>query len=198
MTLRIILFSIIESVVRLLFRYYKKAKFLITISKILKKPLVVYKEVKMYRRILVPLDSKGGPVEYVKHAAALASRVGAEISLLRIITVVPAEPGFAKYVQTEVGSSGAKRKAEAEEYVNQLTKQLQGEGVNVKPAVIISDKAEDEAIVEYAAELGSDLIVLPNQQRSLISRWLQGNVTAKVERRSEIPVLLVRDGEKGG
>ena len=32
LTLRIILFSIIESVVRLLFRYYKKAKFLITIS----------------------------------------------------------------------------------------------------------------------------------------------------------------------
>jgi len=51
--------------------------------------------------------------------------------------------------------------------------------------------------VEYAAELSSDLIVLPNQRRSLVSHWLQGNVTAKVQRRSEIPVLLVRDGEKG-
>ena len=46
--------------------------------------------------------------------------------------------------------------------------------------------------------MGSDVIVLPNQRRSLVSRWLQGNVTAKVQRRSEIPVLLVRDGEKGG
>jgi nucleotide-binding universal stress UspA family protein len=79
-----------------------------------------------------------------------------------------------------------------------LVDQLQEEGVNAKPAVVISDKAEDEAIVEYAAELSSDLIVLPNRQRSLVSRWLQGNVTAKVQRRSEIPVLLVRDGEKGG
>jgi nucleotide-binding universal stress UspA family protein len=152
----------------------------------------------MYRRILVPLERKGGPEGYVKHAAALASRVGAEINLLRVITVVPAEPGFAKYVQIEAGSSGAKRKAEAEEYVNQLVSQMQGEGVNVKSAVIISDKAEDEAIVEYADESGIDLVVLPNQQRSLVSRWLQGNVTAKVERRSKIPVLLVRDEEKGG
>jgi len=31
--------------------------------------------------------------------------------------------------------------------------------------------------------LGSDLIVLPNQRRSLVNLWLQGNVTAKVQRR---------------
>ena len=134
----------------------------------------------------------------MRHAVALASRVGAEITLLRVITIVPADYPFSQRVQIEAGSSGAKRKAQAEEYVNQLADQLQGEGVNAKPAVVISDRAEDEAIVEYAAELGSDLIVLPNQQRSLVSRWLQGNVTAKVQRRSEIPVLLVRDGEKGG
>jgi len=134
----------------------------------------------------------------MRHAAALASRVGAEITLLRVITVVSADHPFSQRVQIEAGSSGAKRKAEAEEYVNQLADQLQGEGVNAKPAVVISGRAEDEAIVEYAAELGSDLVVLPNQQRSLVSRWLQGNVTAKVQRRSEIPVLLVRDGEKGG
>jgi nucleotide-binding universal stress UspA family protein len=152
----------------------------------------------MYQRILVPLERKGGAEGYVRHAAALASRVGAEITLLRVITVVPADHPFSQRVQIEAGSSGAKRKAEAEGYVNQLVDRLQEEGVNAKPAVVISGRAEDEAIVEYAAELGSDLVVLPNQQRSLVSRWLQGNVTAKVQRRSEIPVLLVRDGEKGG
>jgi nucleotide-binding universal stress UspA family protein len=152
----------------------------------------------MYQRILIPLEKKGGPEGHVRHAAALASRVGAEITLLRVITVVPAEDPLFQRFQVEVGSSSAKRKAEAEEYVKQLVDQLQEEGVNAKPAVVISDKAEDEAIVAYAAELSSDLIVLPNRQRSLVSRWLQGNVTAKVQRRSEIPVLLVRDGKKGG
>ncbi len=152
----------------------------------------------MYQRILVPLERKGGPEGHIRHAAALASGVGAEITLLRVITVVPAEDPLFQRFQVELGSSGAKRKAEAREYVNQLVDQLQEEGVNARPAVVISDKAEDEAIVEYAAELNSDLIVLPNQRRSLVSRWLQGNVTAKVQRRSDIPVLLVRDVEKGG
>ena len=105
----------------------------------------------MYHRILIPLERKGGAEGHMRHAVALASRVGAEITLLRVITVVPSEDPFFERVQVEVGSSGAKRKAEAEEYVNQLVDQLQEEGVNAKPAVVISDRAEDEAIVEYAA-----------------------------------------------
>ena len=152
----------------------------------------------MYQRILVPLEREGGPEGHLRHAAALATQVGAEITLLRVITVVPSEDPLFQRIQVEVESRGAKRKAEAEEYVNQLVDQLQEEGVNARLAVVISDKAEDEAIVEYAAELSSDLIVLPNQQRSLVSRWLQGNVTARVQRRSDIPVLPVRDVEKGG
>jgi nucleotide-binding universal stress UspA family protein len=153
----------------------------------------------MYQQILVPLEKAGGPEGHLLHAMALSKQVGANVTLLRVITVVPSEEYFFKRVQVEVGSSGAKRKAEAEEYVDRLVNQVQDKNVNVKSAVIVSDKAEDEAIVTYAAESGSDLIILPNQRRSLVSRWLQGNVTAKVQRRSEIPVLLVPDGgQKGG
>ncbi len=76
--------------------------------------------------------------------------------------------------------------------MTRLGEQLRDRGVTVKPVVIVSDKAEDEAMVEYASESSCDLIVLPNQHRSLVSRWLQGNVAAKVQRRSHIPILLVR------
>jgi nucleotide-binding universal stress UspA family protein len=117
---------------------------------------------------------------------------------LRVITIVPSEEYFTKRVQVEEGSKGAQRKAQAEEYVGRLVDRLQKEDVNAKPVVIISDKAEDEAIVEYGTQSNSDLIVLPNQRRSLVSRWLQGNITAKVQRRSHIPVLLVRGEEEGG
>ena len=152
----------------------------------------------MYQRILVPLEREGGPEGHLRHAVALATQVDAEITLLRVITVVSSEEYFSKRIQVEAGSKGAQQKAEAEQYVSRLVGRLQEKGVNAKPAVIISDKAEDEAIVEYGTQSNSDLIVLPNQRRSLVSRWLQGNVTAKVQRRSRIPVLLVRDEEKGG
>jgi nucleotide-binding universal stress UspA family protein len=147
----------------------------------------------MYRRILVPLEREGGTEVHLQHAADLAANVGAEVALLRIITVVPSEDYFFKRVQVEEGSSGAQRKATAEDYTAQLTAQLRDRGVTAEPVVIVSDRAEDEAIVEYASQSASDLIVLPNQRRSLVSRWLQGNVTAKVQRRSPIPILLVRD-----
>jgi len=149
----------------------------------------------MYQRILVPLEREGSPESHLQHATALAAQIGAELTLLRVITVVPSEEYFSKRVQVEDGSKGAHRKMEAEEYTSRLVDRLQEEGVDAKPVVIISDKAEDEAIVEQGTRSNSDLIVLPNQHRSLVSRWLQGNVTAKVQRRSHIPILLVRDEE---
>ena len=147
----------------------------------------------MYRRILVPLEREGGAEAHLHSVAALASEIGAELILLRIVTVIPDDEYVIRHIQVEAGSSGAKRKEEAEEYVGRLRSGLQDQGVSVKTAVVVSDKAEDEAIVEYATQAQCDLIVLPNQRRSLVSRWLQGNVPAKVQRRSQLPVLLIRE-----
>ena len=147
----------------------------------------------MYRRILVPLEREGGAEAHLHSAAALASEMRAELILLRMVTVIPDDEYVIRHIQVEAGSSGAKRKEEAEEYVGRLRAGLQDRGVSVKTAVTVSDKAEDEAIVEYATQTQCDLIVLPNQRRSLVSRWLQGNVPDKVQRRSQLPVLLIRE-----
>ncbi|MGD8998381.1 MAG: universal stress protein [Anaerolineae bacterium] len=150
----------------------------------------------MYQRILVPLEREGGPEAHLRHAAELAAEEDAELALLRVVTVVAADEYVLKHIQVEAGSSGARRKSEAEAYVSQLAQQLEAENVRAKPIVLVSDQAEDEAIVAQATEMESDLIVLPNQRRSLLSRWLQGNVAAKVQRRSEVPVLMVREQQE--
>lgn len=147
----------------------------------------------MYQRILVPLEREGEAEAHLHDAVAMASELGAELILLRVVTVIPADEYVIQHIQVEAGSSGAKRKEEAEKYVDQLRARLQDQGMSVETAVIVSDKAEDEAIVEYATQAQCDLIVLPNQRRSLVSRWLQGNVPAKVQRRSQLPVLLIRE-----
>jgi nucleotide-binding universal stress UspA family protein len=150
-------------------------------------------EVDMYERILVPLERRGAGEAHVQHAANLAASVGAEVILLSVITIVSSDEYVFKHIQLEAGSSGAQHKAEAEAQVTSLAGRLREQGLAVEPAVIVSEKAEDEAIVEYAAQTKCDLIVLPNQRRSLVSRWLQGNVPARVQRRSSIPILLVKD-----
>jgi nucleotide-binding universal stress UspA family protein len=129
----------------------------------------------------------------VQHAANLAASVDAEVILLSVITVASSDDPFFQRVQVEEGSSGARRKAEAEVQVTNLEEGLREQGIAVEPVVIVSDQAEDEAIVAYASQANCDLIVLPNQRRSLVSRWLQGNVPARVQRRSGIPILLVKD-----
>ena len=151
----------------------------------------------MYQRILVPLERDGGPEAHLRHAARLAKQEGAELTLLRVITVIPSDEFVLKRLQVEEGSSAARSEKEAEAYVERLAQELAVGGVRAVPKVLISDRAEDEAIVEHAVQMGDDLIVLPRQRRSLFSRWLQGNVTAKVLRRTHVPVLTVReDGEE--
>lgn len=155
------------------------------------------KEVEVYQQILVPVEREGGPEAHVWHAADLAAKEDAELALLRVVTVIADDEYVLKHIQVEAGSSGARRKAEAEDYTGRLTKQLQAKNVRATPWVVVSDLPEDEAIVAQASEMGSDLIVLPNERRSLLSRWLQGNVTMKVQRRSHVPVLMVREPQKG-
>jgi nucleotide-binding universal stress UspA family protein len=149
--------------------------------------------VKVYQRILVPLEREGASEAHARHASALAASVGAEVVLLRVITVVPSDDYFFQRIQLEEGSRGAQRQEEAEAHVNRLGDELREQGVAVDPQVIVSDKAEDEAIVECAAQASCDLIVLPDERRSLVSRWLKGNVATKVQRRSPLPVLIIKD-----
>lgn len=66
----------------------------------------------MYQRILVPLERDGGPEAHLRHAARLAKEEGAELTLLRIISVVPSDEYFFKRVQVDVRSRAAKAKEE--------------------------------------------------------------------------------------
>jgi nucleotide-binding universal stress UspA family protein len=47
------------------------------------------------------------------------------------------------------------------------------------------------AILDFAAQDNSDLIVIGRQGRGAITQWLLGNVTGKVVRRAGCPVLVV-------
>ncbi len=147
----------------------------------------------MYQRILVPLEREGGQEAHLWHATRLASAMKAELHLIHVIPVVSSDEYFFQQIQVEVGSRGARRKEEAEAYFRRLEAQMQERGIPVRTAVLFSTRPEDEAILEYAAQSHCDLIVLPNLRKSLLSRWLQGNIPARVQRRSVIPVLFVSE-----
>ncbi len=147
----------------------------------------------MYRRILVPMEREGSKEAHLWHATQLASELRAELHLLHVIPVVSSDEYFFQQIQVEAGSRGARRKAEAEDYFRRLEEQMRQRGIAIHTEIVFSTRPEDEAILEYAAQSACDLIVLPNLRRSLLSRWIQGNIPARVQRRSSIPVLFVSE-----
>jgi nucleotide-binding universal stress UspA family protein len=145
----------------------------------------------VYRKILVPLEPREELI-HLDYARDLAQRSGAELILLRVVTVMASDEAFFQQIQVEVGSAGAKTKAEAEEQTTLLERRLRARGLEARGAVIVSGKSEADAIAEYAATEACDLIVLPTYQQSALSRWFLGSLGDKVRQRSSVPVLFVR------
>jgi nucleotide-binding universal stress UspA family protein len=145
----------------------------------------------VYRKILVPLEP-GEELTHLDYARDLAQQSGAELILLRVVTVMASDETFFQQIQVEVGSAGARAKADAEAQTVRLERKLRAQGLQAHGDVIVSGKSEAEAIAAYAESEGCDLIVLPTYRQSALSRWFLGSLGDKVRQRSSVPVLFVR------
>ena len=145
----------------------------------------------MYTRILLPIDANGAPEGVAAHAISLAKAHGAAILVLRVIPIVSTGEAFFEQIQVELGSRGAKLRAEALAHFALLEAQCRDSGVSLSGEAIFSEKNEADAIVGYAVQKGCDLIVMPTRPQAALSRWLMGNVAEKVRRRAAVPVLYV-------
>ena len=171
----------------------------------------------MYSKILVPLDGSEMAecsLEHVKENA-----VGCHIP--EVILIAVAEPvsegipGFwgavaAAQTQMEGQKKGAttaaidyekmraeqlsaasekKQSEQASGYIAGVARRLIKEGLNVTTCVV-PGKAAD-AIIDYAAKNGVDIIVMATHGKSGEARWDFGKVADRVIRTSSVPVLLV-------
>lgn len=151
----------------------------------------------MFRRILVPMDSYDCGEPALALSRKLARHEGSTVILLWLVPVISSGEVFFDQMQVEPGSSGARRQAEGERYLREITGSLQGDGIRAEPQVLITPKTPEEAIIDYALQEGVDLIVMTTQQRSIVGRFLFGSVDEKVRRRSPIPVLYILPDDTG-
>ncbi len=82
------------------------------------------------------------------------------------------------------------RKAEAEQYLNQLVKRVKYDKVNVKKALLTGLPAD--TLADYATKNGVDLILIATHGRSGISRWVWGSVADRILRSACVPVFMIR------
>lgn len=150
----------------------------------------------MYRRILIALGGKTADQVLLDHVRRLAAQTGAQVTLLRVVGIADDGGGLGKQFQLEVGSSGWRRKNEAETYLSQLERQLRHSGLSVETALVIGTRSEGDEIVDHAAANDHDLIAMVSDSRPWYRRLFRSAQDDDVLRKATVPTLFVGDGTR--
>jgi nucleotide-binding universal stress UspA family protein len=121
-------------------------------------------------------------------AEKLAKVFDAEIILFQVVPFMPIY-GSPELVTPLIVDE--KQKEAAEKYLVNLGEELKKRGLRAAATVRTGQQVAVE-IIDFAKEVGVDLIIMCTHGRSGISRWVMGSVALKVVTRAETPILLIR------
>lgn len=139
--------------------------------------------------ILVPLDLSEMSLKALQYAVSLAAQYSARVTLLNVI-----EPTT---IATELGPEReptSQEIAAMQQELMDIREKRVPRGIAVD-IVVRQDTAAD-GILNAAAELEPDLIVLATHGRTGLERLFWGSTAEKVVRTASCPVLVVRETER--
>ena len=146
------------------------------------------------RKILVPLDGSPLAERALAPAMAIADAVQSDVTLLRVAPGREPLPETLLPAGEDVGAAldvaAAQERAAAESYLQQVYSAQPNQHLFFDVVTTEGDIAD--AIVSYADEKQSDLIVMSSHGRSGIGRWLHGSVAEKVLRGANCATLIIR------
>ncbi|MFC7074119.1 universal stress protein [Halovenus rubra] len=138
----------------------------------------------MYDRILVPTDGSTGTAHVAMHAIELATKHDAAVHTIHVVDTKLTGPlADAGIARDSLDTQGKKAVEAVKEMAN-------SHSVDCETA--IEDGSPAETILDYATEIGADVIVAGTHGRSGVTRQLIGSVTERLVRHSTCPVLTVR------
>jgi nucleotide-binding universal stress UspA family protein len=146
--------------------------------------------VRVYKRVLVPLDGSELAEVVFSYAKELAARLGLDLVLLHVAS--PHERDLVPLHRAYVERAAEVLRRESEEIRKKAGIRPQGGRVTAEGELAVGHAAEE--ILNCALKRNADLILMATHGRSGIKRWALGSVADKVLRVSEIPVCLVRAG----
>lgn len=141
------------------------------------------------RTILVPIEIGSHAEPVLDYAVALAAKLDAKLHLLHVAT--PPLIGFeVSTAVTEIAM--ADLMAQLQQQIDLLAAARASKAPFGPTLLRVGDAAS--VIVQAAAELHADLIVMGTHGRRGIARLVLGSVAEQVARNSHCPVLLLREG----
>ncbi len=148
----------------------------------------------MYKHILIATDGSDLARKGIEHGLALASKLGAKVTILTVTQ--PMRPEAIRAAQLagiddpvvrydqQIDADMAKRFAEL-----RLESKKHVEQVDLLHEI---DEYPAEAIIRVAELRGCDLIVMTSHGRRGAKRLILGSQTAEVVTHTKIPVLVIR------
>lgn len=146
----------------------------------------------MYETVLIPTDGSEHANLAAEHALELARAFDATVHVLGVVDIRDAAGPFdAGGVNQAFVES---LESQAEEHVDAV-ETLATDTDSIETAVRRGQPAD--AIVDYAAEIDCDMIVMGTHGRTGIHRYVAGSVTERVVRLADAPVFTARKSDVG-
>jgi nucleotide-binding universal stress UspA family protein len=141
-------------------------------------------------RMLLAFDNSPPARKAVELCASLPLKSG---SAIRAVTVMPMIHMYRQDIRQQLSWVWQEKKRAAEMGLEWLAAEMDRKDVAVETELLEnSDVAQ--AILDVAADFGSDLIVVGNKSRTAFERFLLGSVTVRVAHHAYCSVLSVRNG----
>ncbi|MGB0131331.1 universal stress protein [Chlorobium sp.] len=142
------------------------------------------------RTILCPVDFSDASRKAVRYAHEFAVSMGAAMFLLNVVEPRPMAVDLSlNYIPLE---EDLEKAAEAD--LDALKNELLREGLKVESSVEIGNPSD--VILEKAAELDVNLVIMGSHGKKGLSRLIMGSVAETVVRKADCPVLIVKSAEK--
>lgn len=153
-----------------------------------------FREVHMYKHILIATDGSELANKGLEHGLALAKPLDAKVTVLTVSAPLPMEVAHAANlggIHDPVARYDQQIAENMKERFADIEKRGAAHGIKVNLVHEIDDFPA-EAIVRYAKLNGCDLIVMSSHGRRGIQKVLLGSQTSEVLTSTDIPVLVVR------
>ncbi len=146
------------------------------------------------KQILVPIDFSNYSRKALNYASDFAKQFNASLILIYVVEpmVYPADFSMGQVALPSVDTDLAERASKELETL-QKSEMLQ----SVKTRIIIKTGKPFIEIIETAAELDVDLIIIATHGHTGVEHLLFGSTAEKVVRKAPCPVLTLREPIKG-
>lgn len=146
-------------------------------------------------KILVPIDGSKNSMEAADYAIKMAEKYGSEVAVLHVVNLDQNLQLLGIYrlsYPDPIKKKIEEAKAEAQKWFTEIIRTAEVRRVRIKTDVIDSPMSVVAAIVNYADQERSELIVIGTKGRSGIGKMLLGSVASGVVTYAPCPVVVVK------